>query len=291
MSLPHADLPVAMPQEPIRALPKGACDSHIHMLADDFPLWSGRVENPHPGTLKTWLERYEAHRGALGISRTVVVHSIIYGSDNALTKAAVAALGAQARGIGLVTDDGTEADLDDLRDAGVVGVRLNYVHGGVLSWDGVKRLAPMLAERGMHVQMLMNAHKHMEELAEDVRAMPVPVCFDHIGWPDLSLGVDEPGFQTLRNLVADGAAYVKLSAPYRVCDAPYDQATAFMAALAEANPERCLWGSDWPHIMLGDAKQPDAGILLNHFLSTVTSPEAQQKILVDTPAGLYGFTD
>ncbi|MCF6444480.1 amidohydrolase [Nereida sp. MMG025] len=287
--LPKAPPPIDVPTAVATRLPAGACDAHIHLVADDFPLWDGRVEDPADGSLADYVARYRTHMQTFGLDRVVVVHSILYGARNDVTKAAVAALGGCARGIGLVTDDGTEADLDDLRAAGIMGVRLNYVHGGVLTWDGVKRLAPMLAERGMHVQMLMNTHKHMAELADDVRAMPVPVVFDHIGWPDLSLGVQEAGFEVLRQLVSEGAAHVKLSAPYRLCDAPYDAATRFIETLASANPDACLWGSDWPHIMLADAGMPDAGVLLNHFLETVTDADTRRRILVGTPARLYGF--
>lgn len=287
--LPKAVPPIDVPTPPIGNLPKGACDAHVHLVGDDFPLWEGRVEDPADGTLEAYVARYRKHMQHLGLERVVIVHSILYGARNDVTKAAVAALGDCARGIGLVTDDGTAADLDALRDAGIMGVRLNYVHGGVLTWAGVKRLAPMLAERGMHVQMLMNTHKHMEELADDVRASPVPVVFDHIGWPDLSLGVQHAGFEVLRQLVSEGMAYVKLSAPYRLCDAPYEAASAFIETLARSNPDACLWGSDWPHIMLADAKLPDAGVLLNHFLGIVRDDDTRRRILVETPSRLYGF--
>ena len=288
--LPTAAPPVARPLAPRAKLPAGACDAHVHMLADDYPLWDGRVENPAPGDMASWLARLTLHLDTLGFERVVIVHSIFYGGDNRVTLDSVARLGKdRARGIGLVTDDASEAELDALAEAGVMGIRLNYVHGGLLSWLGVIALAPRLKARGMHVQMLMNAHKHMADIAEAVAALPVPVVFDHIGWPDLRGGVAEPGFQTLKRLVAEGDAYVKLSGIYRVAHAPYEAAAPFVAALADANPERCLWGSDWPHIMLADAAQPDAGALVNAFLDTVTQDEARRQILAETPAALYGF--
>lgn len=290
MTFPKAMMPVDVPTPPVVALPKGACDAHVHMVAgDDFPLWKGRVEDPAGGDLDLWIARFERHLAVLGLDRAVVVHSILYGADNSVTIAAVRRLGERARGIGLVTDDATEADLDALAAANVVGVRLNYVHGGVLSWGGVKRLAPMLAERGMHVQMLMNAHKHMLDLADDVRELPVPVVFDHLGWPDLAAGPSEAGFQTLCDLLSEGHAYAKLSAAYRLCNAPYTQGDAAVAALVASNAERCLWGSDWPHLMLADAQHPDAGELLNTFLRAVPDPGHRQTILVDAPAQLYHF--
>jgi predicted TIM-barrel fold metal-dependent hydrolase len=259
------------------------------MVADDMPLWSGRVENPAKGTFEQWCRRYRDHLTALGLSRVVFVHSILYGPDNSITTRAVEAFGDQARGICLVSDNASDAQLDALASARTAGIRLNYVHGGLLSWEGAKALAPRLAERGMHIQMLLHTHLHMQNIAADIAALPVPVCLDHVGWPDLSLGLEEPGFQSLLRLVSEGQVFVKLSGIYRVDDPPYDKANAAVARLAAANPDGCVWGSDWPHLMLADAHLPDAGVLLNAFLDAVTSEDARRRILVDTPETLYGF--
>ncbi len=289
-TLPHARPPNDPPVAPLTAAPHGAWDAHFHLVAGatEFPLWDGRVENPAPGPdLDDWIAIFRRHLETLGFSRGVIVHSILYGADNSVTLEALRRLGRNFVGVGLVRDGASASDLDQLADAGVKAIRLNYVHGGVLTWQGALDLAPMLADRGMHIQMLMNAHKHMAELEPGVRACPVPVVFDHLGWPDLAAGTQEPGFDALRGLVADGAAYVKLSAPYRLCHAPYDGADAHVAALAAANPERCLWGSDWPHLMLADADKPDAGQLIDAFARAVPDAETRRRILVDTPSALF----
>ncbi|MEM8822919.1 MAG: amidohydrolase family protein [Pseudomonadota bacterium] len=290
--LPKADPPVATPTQPKAALPENACDTHVHMVGgpDDFPLWDGRVEDPADGSFDQWIGRLEHHLDTLQMARVVIVHSILYGGDNRVTMESVRRLGRdRARGIALLRDGAPEANLDALAEAGAAGIRLNYVHGGLLSWEGAVEMSPRLAARGMHLQMLMFAHEHADDLYSAVRALPVPVVFDHIGWPDLSLGVETPGFQTLCRMVAEGHAYVKLSGLYRVCDAPYTEAEAHVRALVAANPERCLWGSDWPHIMLADAKRPDAGVLLNAFLDTVPEADIRQQILSANPETLYGF--
>lgn len=290
--LPRAQMPVSAPERPMFDLPKGACDTHVHMVAgpEDFPLWDGRVEDPAGGDFDTWLDRFAKHQAVLGLERAVIVHSILYGADNSVTVETVRRLGPDvARGIGLVRDDVDDATLDRLATQNIVGVRLNYVHGGVLSWEGVKAMAPRLAERGMHVQMLLNTHRHLEDLAGDMARLPVPVVLDHFGWPDLSLGVDEPGFAALKRLVGDGQVWVKLSGTYRLCRAPYDQADEAILSLIQANAERCLWASDWPHLMLADADLPDAGQLLNRFLKLVGQSRTLSRILVDNPARLYGF--
>ncbi|MGR3485872.1 MAG: amidohydrolase family protein [Paracoccaceae bacterium] len=282
-----APLPPA-PAAPSWTAPAGGWDAHIHMLAapDEFPPWPDAPAAPGGAPFQAHLAAFRAQQAAFGLDRALVVQSIVYGTDNSVTVEAVRALPGSA-GIGLVTDDADDATLDRLVDWGIRGVRLNYVHGGVLSWDGVRAMAPRLAERGLHVQMLMNAHRHMAEIADDVAALPVPVVFDHLGWPDLSLGVAEPGFQRLRALVAEGHAHVKLSGLYRLCEAPYTAADEHVATLVAANPERCLWGSDWPHIMLGDATAPRPTDLWEALGRVVTSDTDRRRVLVEVPDALY----
>ena len=290
MAKPIAPLPPKATDANPKAPPL-ACDTHVHLLGapEEFPLFDGRTEDPAQ-SFADYMVDYRGHLDALGISRGVVVQSIFYGTDNSVTVEAVRQMGDGFKGIGLLPDGASEADFDQFADWNLAGVRLNYVHGGVLTWDGAKAMAPILKERGMHIQMLMHADKHMEELADDVAACPVPVVFDHIGWPtDISAGPNTPGFQALCRALADGDAYIKLSGLYRLTNAPYEATDAFVAALVEANPERCLWGSDWPHIMLNGAEMPNGADLWGAFHRVVANEETRHRILVDNPAALYNF--
>ncbi len=292
MTLPRSAPPPA-PTAPQRPAPPGACDAHIHMLAapSEAALWDGRVEDPATDwTFAQYLDAYRRVQAALGTSRTIIVQSILYGADNSLLARAIDALGRDTtRGVGLVTDGASDAELDALVAAGIVAVRLNYVHGGVLTWDGVEAMAPRLADRGLHVQMLLRADKDLPDLAPRIAAMPVPVVLDHIAWPDLNLGPDEPGFRHLLDLLARGQVWVKLSALYRHCPAPFVQADAHVAALLAANPERCLWGTDWPHIMLNGAEPGPVGVMLDAFDRVCPDDATRQAVLVDNPVGLFGF--
>lgn len=289
--IPDAQMPPA-PQPPKQRAPQGACDAHVHLLAGthEFPLWDGRVENPAPGPdLAGWLALYRSHLDTLGFSRGVIVHSILYGTDNSVTVEAVRRMGAGFRGVGLLPDGATDAQIAQFAAWNMCAVRLNYVHGGVLSWEGARAMAPKLANHGLHIQMLAHADRHIAELADDVRALPVDVVFDHIGWPADDLTPQSAGFQALCALLAEGKAWVKLSALYRMSDSPYDAQDALVAKLIAANPERCLWGSDWPHLMLADAKMPSAAALLDAFDRVVPDEATRQKILVDNPAALFRF--
>jgi predicted TIM-barrel fold metal-dependent hydrolase len=290
MSLPHANPPEPAPIAPGFDVPPGAVDAHVHMLAGaDFPLWDGRVEDPASiGALDDWLVLFETHLAVLGIARTVFVHSILYGGDNAVTLAATRRLGDRARAVCLLPDGAGDGEIAPLADAGCRAIRLNYVHGGLLSWDGARAMAPALHAHGMHLQMLAHADRHIAEIEADVRALSCPVVFDHCGWPADGLTADTPGFQALLRLVGDGVAFVKLSGIYRLAR-DWSETAPLVEALATANPDRCLWGSDWPHIMLGDASQPDAGDLLNAFADVVTNADTRRRVLVDNPTRLFGF--
>jgi len=209
MTLPQGQAPLPL-QAPLEKAPHGACDAHVHLIdgSGAFPLWDKRVEDPIAHNLDKWLDMYREHLANLGFTRGLIVHSILHGADNSVTVEAVRCLGAGFKGIGLVTDQATDVQLNQFVQWNMAGVRLNYVHGGVLSWDGVQAMAPRLAERGLHVQMLMNAHNHMDQLDAGARALPVDLVFDHIGWPDVPAGTNEPGFQRLLRLLDTGRVWV-----------------------------------------------------------------------------------
>jgi predicted TIM-barrel fold metal-dependent hydrolase len=291
MTIPDAQMPPA-PQPPRAALPPGACDAHVHLLAgaDEFPLWERRVENPAPGPdLEGWLGLYRAHLETLGFERGVIVHSILYGTDNTVTIEAVKRMGPGFCGVGLLPDGAGAAQIRQFARDRMAAVRLNYVHGGVLSWEGAKEMAPLLADAGLHIQMLCHADRHMEQIADDIRAMPTDVVIDHLGWPSQGLDPSGAGVQTLCRLLAEGKVWVKLSAPYRMCPAPYEQAIELMQTLIAANPERCLWGSDWPHLMLAGAEMPHSHQLLAALEAALPDAQTRAQIFVHNPAQLFRF--
>lgn len=290
---PEAPGPLARPKPPSVQPPPGACDAHIQMPGGpaDLPAAPGAGPDGAPrGTgFDDWLDVLRDHMETLGLSRGVIVQSVLFGADNAPTAEAVRRLGHGFRGVGLVPEGAGADALDRLKRGGMCGVRLDLIREGAAAWEALDRLAPLLAERDMHAELLLRAEDHLPALAERIASLPVPVVIDHMGLPDTARGPGAPGFSKLPALLAEGRAWVKLSGAYRVSDAPYGDTRALLRALVEANPERCLWGSDWPHLDTPAARMPDAGQLLDAFHEAVPEPEHRQRILVDNPATLYGF--
>jgi predicted TIM-barrel fold metal-dependent hydrolase len=282
-------------------VPAGACDCHTHIHGDPetFPYFSGRIYTPETALPE---EMAALHR-ALHMQRVVIVTPSVYGTDNSATLYGMKARGTDARGVAVIDDKTPESALDAMDRAGVRGIRLNLATGGGNDPSaGRKRFeaaVERVQKRKWHVQMYTNLAV-IASIKDLVAASPVPAVFDHFGGARAELGAGQPGFADLLELVRSGRAYVKISGAYRASKlAPdFPDAAPLARALIAANPDRIVWGTDWPHPNSSSGNpatqvtpliQIDDGRLLNQL--PVWAPDAaiRKKILVDNPARLYGF--
>jgi predicted TIM-barrel fold metal-dependent hydrolase len=284
-------------------VPAGACDSHTHIFADPakFPFFAGRAYTPEPALP----EEMAALHKALHVQRVVIVAPSVYGTDNSATLFGMKARGADARGIAVIDEHTPESELDAMGHAGMRGVRINLSTAGVTSpsigRQQFEAAVERVRRRHWHVQMYTDLAM-IDAIKDLVAASPVPVVFDHFGSARAELGLQQPGFPELVELVRSGKAYVKISGVYRTSNlAPdYPDAAPLAKALIAANSDRILWGTDWPHptgAPLPGRKPTDVapllvvddGRLMN--LLPVWAPDAatRRKILVTNPARLYEF--
>ena len=284
-------------------IPPHACDCHTHIhLPEKYPFFEGRVYTPEPASP----EEMAALHKSLGIERVVIVTPSVYGTDNRATLEGIKFRGDTARGVAVIDDKTSEADLDAMGKAGIKGIRVNLATSGVNDPSiGRKRLEAAIERvkgRGWHVQCYTNLAL-LTNIKDVLASSPVPVVFDHFGGADAALGLEQPGWAELVEAVKSGKAYVKISGAYRLSNkAPdYPDSVPFAKALIAANPDRLVWGSDWPHpdSVTPAGKKPtdltplyqiDDGRVLN--LLAVWTPDAavRKKILVDNPVRLYGFS-
>jgi predicted TIM-barrel fold metal-dependent hydrolase len=242
---------------------------------------------------------------ALHMERVVIVTPSIYGTDNSPTLFGMAARGPTARGVAVIDDKTSESDLDLMGKAGIRGVRLNLATGGVndpnIARPRFTNAVERMKARGWHVQIYTNMPM-ITAVKDLIMASPVPVVFDHFGGAQAALGVEQPGFADLVDLVKAGKAYVKISGAYRASKLAPDYADCIplAQALIAANADRIVWGTDWPHPdsvtppgkQISDVTplfQIDDGRLLNQLPVWAPDAATRKKILVDNPAQLYGF--
>ena len=276
-------------------LPPGSCDCHAHVFGPfgRYPLSDTRTYTPPDAPQAEYLAMLDA----AGFDRGILVHGGANGWDQTATLDAIAATPARLRGISVMPLATGDAVLADLDAAGIRGMRFTEVGGptagqaiaGRLEMADLYGYAPRLRALGWHAQIWANCAQ-ITDHADRLRDLRIPVVFDHMGYFDAARGLADSSFQSLIALVADGVAWVKMTM-FRNSKQPgsYEDLRPFHDALIEANPDRLLWGSDWPFLgMKGDVRPSTSG-LLGKFLSWVPDPSLRQRILVDNPAALYGF--
>ena len=272
---------------PVFPAPPGACDCHAHIFGPvaDYPYAEGRSYTPPDASR----EEYLAMLATLGIERAVIVQPSVLGFDNRCTTDAVAAFGThRARSIVMVPPDILEAELQALHDGGARGVRfITTSHGGA-SLDQLQEIAARIAPLGWHVQMYVPAQT-WADLASVVQALPVAVVMDHMAGIHADTPEGDEGLAAVLRLLERGRFWVKLSG-YRssVAGHPYADVAPLARRLAALAPERCVWGTDWPHPNM-HAHMPDDGELLDLLAAWVPDEGRRHRILVDNPARLYGF--
>jgi predicted TIM-barrel fold metal-dependent hydrolase len=279
--------------------PPGACDCHVHVIGPKqrFPLARERSYTPKDALayeLKAMLAR-------LGMARVVLVQPSFYRTDNSCMLDAMAQMD-DARGVAVLAPQTGDEELDALDEQGIRGLRVNIASTGNPPIKTIKAditAAANLCERhGWHVQMFVNAAT-LEALAPFVAGLPVHTVFDHFGL--IAPGSQNGALASLCKLLEGGKTWVKISGAYRIAADPNDVRIGPLArALFAANPERIVWGSDWPHTPRHDIRKPDVNEelpfqnidprnLLNLVPRWLEDDALVKRVLVDNPRRLYDF--
>src|SRR5215831_19728313 len=105
------------PRKPRITIPRLACDTHAHVCGPEtrYPYYPKRTYTP-PDSL---LSAYQHMLATLGFDRAVLVQPSVYGTDNTAMLDAMKAAGNRLRGIAVVADDISDAELGQLDAAGV----------------------------------------------------------------------------------------------------------------------------------------------------------------------------
>jgi predicted TIM-barrel fold metal-dependent hydrolase len=269
-------------------MPAGAVDTHAHVigLPPAYPFVEGRAYTPPAAPPSAYLAMLDG----TGMTHGVLIQVSVHGTDNRLMLETLRTNRQRLRGIAVAPLGLPDKAYRDMQETGVVGLRLNVLFGGGIGLERLEDYGALCRELGWHLQFLVGT-RHLPPIAARLGKLPVPFVVDHMGHPSAADGVEEPGFQTLVALVRDGG-WVKLSGAFRVTaeGPPYRDTILLARALHQAAPDRCVWGSDWPHVATWLPKpMPDVGDLLDVLADWVPDETARRRVLVDNPARLYGF--
>ena len=284
------------PCRPRFQLPAGSVDAHCHVFGPgaQFPFAPERKYTPCDASR----QQLFALRDRLGFARNVIVQATCHGSDNRAMVDACMASGGRARGVATVRRGVSELELHALHEAGVRGVRFNFVRRLVdfTPKEELLEIAQRIAPLGWHVVVYFEA-VDLPELWDFFTALPTTVVVDHMGRPDVTKPVDGPEFALFMKFMREhDNVWSKVSCPERLSvtgpralqgeRAAYRDVVPFARRIVEAFPDRVLWGTDWPHPNLKD-HMPDDGLLVDFVPHIAVTSELQHHLLVDNPMRLY----
>jgi 2-pyrone-4,6-dicarboxylate lactonase len=283
--------PARLPRTPAHAVPNGAADCHTHIFEANFPF----ANPPSYAPPLAPVERHLAMLDAMGLTHGVAVQPSPYGFDPSVLMRALESSGGRLRGIGVADGDISDTLLQEMRAAGIRGLRFvearlpdGSPYNGAVTLTGLAELASRMVQLGWHAEI-------WGPLSTILAALPaltdtgLPIVLDHMGGFDPQLGVAHSDFQRLLAMVREGSLWVKLTLCRRLpIGSDLSALRPFHDALVLANPDRLLWGSDWPFVRM-DGHTPDAGELFDLFCAWVDDPALLERILVVNPSRRYGF--
>ena len=270
------------------AVPALACDCHAHVFDGVRHAYQAtRAYTPPDNPVTKLLSLHDT----LGIARGVVVQASVHGIDNSAVLDAVAAHPGRLRAVAAVTEAVTDRELAQLNAGGVRGIRVNLVDRGGMpfrSLDALADMADRIRDMGWHIELLVHVESS-PDLRRIFTGLRIPVTVGHVGYTRVTEGLDHPGYREFLAMLRDGFGWVKLTGPYRISAQerlPYGDVKPFVEAVVEAAPDRVVWGSDWPHVMV-TRPMPNDGDLLDVLGQWVPDATLRRRILVDNPQRLY----
>lgn len=259
------------------------CHFHVFGPTDRFPTVGAAAYVPEIVTLA----QHDALFVPRGTTRQVIVAASCYGTDNRCHMEALAQMGPAGRAVVQIDAHTPAAELAAMTKLGARGARFNAISPGALGFDVLYGIVDRIRGQGWHAEI----YARRDDLAAQVDrllATGLDIVVAHYGDLDPALGLRQPAVAALDRLLASGRGWLKLSAPYRVSQAPgYTDLAPYARHFIGLRPDRLLWGSDWPYI--GYAAVLREWDPMQPLAAWVRDPAVAELVYWTNPARLYGF--
>lgn len=280
--------PDRSPRAPAFRLPRGACDTHVHVFGPSarFPFSPARSYTPEDCTL----EDLDALHETLGVERAVIVHGGAHGTDNSATLDALDRRPERLRGVAVIPSGLPRRELEDMHRRGMRGCRMSTVVSGGASFDHLERLAAETADLGWHLVLHFHRSAELLDVVPLLNRIASPFVLDHLARITGEEGVGSPAFAAVMRLLDTGRCYVKLASLYRLSAEPYPHRDMLplIERVVARRPDRILWGTNWPHPIC-PVPMPNDGDIVDLAPLWLPDEAQRQMALVANPAALYGF--
>lgn len=270
-------------------LPAGACDSHVHVFGPHrrFPYAPDRPFTPEDVSLEVLQEMH----AVMGFSRAVLVQTAAHGYDHAAVLDALARFPDRYRGVALLAPDADAEEVAGLDAAGFCGVRVHFApHLGMPpSADALQRLCDLIGPYGWHLEV-HTMGTGILDFAGHYPQLPLRVVLDHMARFPMPVDRSPVEHRVLLDLLDEDDVWVKLSGADRVSrELPsMSDGLALARSLFEHRPDRCVWGSDFPHPNTHGFMPADRD-LVNGLAVIAPTDHERHRLLVDNPTTCFGF--
>jgi predicted TIM-barrel fold metal-dependent hydrolase len=239
-------------------------DAHLHV-------WDASAAGKDPGPFPVGyspqspapLELFLDYMDEGGVEKAVFVQPWFHHWDNAYIASCLQRFPDRFRGVCVIDPRGPAAPaaLRRWRAEGFTGLRLRPLREGEDPrpgpWLATEETMPLweaIAETDT-IACVMHGKTELARLQPLLQRFPsLRVVIDHLNNPVPQDGVGQPIFQALLDLAQFPNVFVKLSGFHHWCPDryPYRSAMPYMeAAVAAFGADRCMWGSDFPHVLAG----------------------------------------
>jgi predicted TIM-barrel fold metal-dependent hydrolase len=269
-----------------RAAEPASIDAHSHVFVRGLKLAvAARYAPDYDASWQTLLALAEAN----GVRGAVILQPSFLGYDNSYLFNALRAEPGRFRGVPWISPsvETSATDWEEMARLGVRGLRFPIFGFPTPHWPAYRDMLAEALKRDWPIHLYVEGKRLPETLTpllEDGHKVVIP----HFGMFDRKLGpLRDPGFELLLEKASTGRVWVVLSGAYRV--GPERARPAAPLLLAAFGPDRLMWGSDWPHTDTDLNRVTTYPKTLEWFEEWVPDAATRHRILVDTPAKLYGL--
>lgn len=263
-------------------MPIGAVDTHAHVISA-----ASFVPDRSYTCPEATEEQYIRMLDEVGMTYGVLIQVSVNGQDNESMLKALKNHPQRLRGVAVPLLGQADSYYQRMKDASVVGIRMNLMFsGGGLDISRLEECDALARDWGWHIQFLLDAND-LPVLMPRMQKLKSMLVVDHMGYLKTSVGLDSPGFKALVDLVRE-RAWIKVSGAYRLTnqEPPYQDVVPYAKALIDAAPDRCVWGSDWPHVANWGV-MPTVAQMLESLALYAPDESIRNRILCTNPQKLY----
>lgn len=276
---------------PAEAMPTMSCDCHLHVFGNPakFP---DRHPNPvHRSLEANWEDAMRMHE-SVGFGRGVFVQPANYVTDHSYLLEALARVPRENyRATGIIDDSVGDAEIQRLHEAGMRGVRFNFVRSFNMapSPATLQRCIDRIRPYSWYIKIFIGADEVSDHIDAFRNVTAVPVLIDHMG----RTPPGHPAQAEFVDLLKRENVWMLLSNGHRMSkqSSGFDDMVALGRELYATAPDRCIFGTDWPHThSQKEGGGPEESALIDLLYGYLPDAKARQAVLVDNPARLHGFS-